>query len=187
METKMYTFKEICNKTEYKSSVIRYYEKEFKLDIPRDKNGRRIFTEKELKIFMVIKGLKKEGKTNKEIKDIISKNNDICLNEVAITTENEICLCVDDSVKMYNTDSKDRVFEKFIYNIDDRLNKINVNINELNRYVNSKERDVLISENMKLKLELKEKSYELLDVKNRLKSQTQKRKSFLSKLFKKQH
>ncbi|GFR35572.1 helix-turn-helix domain-containing protein [Thermobrachium celere] len=64
----LYSFKEACQITGYKDSVIRYYEKEFNLNIQRDEKGRRIFTEEDINTLNYIKSLQEKGYTNGQIK-----------------------------------------------------------------------------------------------------------------------
>lgn len=181
MDSVNYTFKEVCKKTGYTSSAIRYYEKEFKLTIPRDANGRRLFTKIEFDKLLFIKELQEQNYTNSQIKKILEKNinntNDI-VNEIAITT---------DSFAINNTNSLANLREgdPGISLIDKKLNEINNILNELNQNISGKERDLLISENMKLKMDIKRKSYEIIELKENLRFYKDKNKNFFHKLFSK--
>lgn len=180
MENITYTFKEICEKTGYKSSVIRYYEKEFKLNIPRDTNGRRVFSKKDLDKLLFIKGLQNEGYTNGQIKRILNEKEPMTSFEVAATmaiTSNGL----NNSSKQPQLDLDKNVI-KFI---EEKFQEINSNINELNQNVNSKERDIILSENLKLKMEIKQKSYEVIELKEKLKYEKEKNIGFLKRFFKK--
>ena len=66
-----YSIKEASEIVGFKPHVIRYYEKEFELDIPRTESNRRVFSYKELEEFRYIKTLKNKGLTNKQIKQIL--------------------------------------------------------------------------------------------------------------------
>lgn len=173
-----YTFKEICEKTGYKSSVIRYYEKEFKLNIQRDTNGRRVFSKNDMDKLLFIKGLQNEGYTNGQIKRII--------NEKGIPTGEEIATSLDTASNGFsskvNKPSLDLNVIKFI---EEKFEEINSNINELNQNVTSKERDVILSENLKLKMEIKQKSYELIELKEKLRYEKEKSSGFLKRFFRK--
>lgn len=61
-----------------KTTLVRW-EKDFAVEIPRDTNGARIYTEAELEIFLDIKKLREKDSTKAEIKtslfDKITKNN----------------------------------------------------------------------------------------------------------------
>lgn len=178
MENITYTFKEICEKTGYKSSVVRYYEKEFKLNIQRDTNGRRVFAKRDLDKLLFIKKLQNEGYTNGQIKKII--------NDGDIFTNKEIAASMDIASNGFNNakdqPSLDITVIKFI---EDKLQEINSNINELNQNVTSKERDIILSENLKLKMEIKQKAYELIELKEKLRYEKEKNTSFIKKFFKK--
>lgn len=178
MENITYTFKEICEKTGYKSSVIRYYEKEFKLNIPRDTNGRRVFSQRDIDKLLFIKKLQNEGYTNGQIKRI--------MNERDISATKEVAASIDIASLGLNDIKKqppvDRDVIKFI---EEKFQEINSNINELNQNVTSKERDIIISENLKLKMEIKQKSYEVIELKEKLKYEKEKSTGFLKRFFKK--
>lgn len=178
MGTITYTFKDVCDKTGYKPSVIRYYEKEFKLNIPRDINGRRFFTQKEFDKLLFIKQLQQEGYTNGQIKRIMDDKKFEGFREIAITRDIAVPLDTGNiPIQPLN--------ENIIKIIDEKLQEINSNINELTKSVSSKERDVLISENMKLKMELKQKSYEIIELKEKLKYEKENKKGIFFKIFKK--
>ncbi|EYE87203.1 hypothetical protein Q428_14600, partial [Fervidicella metallireducens AeB] len=167
-----YTFKEICDKTGYKSSVIRYYEKEFNLSIPRDVNGRRYFTQKDLDKLLYIKRLQDEGFSNSQIKKHIQEGI-YCTSEIAVSA---------DTVHN-NSSSYDCSSDFGISKLEEKLTSIEKSIEQLNEAIFSKERDLIISENMKLKMELKQKSYELFEIKEKLRYEKEKKRGFFSKLF----
>jgi DNA-binding transcriptional MerR regulator len=177
MDEANYTFKEICYKTGYTSSAIRYYEKEFNLLIPRDANGRRLFTKAEFDKLLFIKELQDQKYTNGQIKKILQDNNYRvsamgALQEIALTTETT-------QLEVINSSSKDLVISL----IDKKFNEINDSLLELSQNINGKERDLLISENMKLKMDVKRKSYEILELKENLRFYKGNNKSFFKKIF----
>lgn len=176
MVVNTYTFKEMCDLTGYKPSVIRFYEKEFKINIPRDINGRRFFTQKEIDRFLMIKKLKEEGYTNKQIKKLIEEKRTDILYEAAATIEG-----VDDSSKKIPDVSG--IENNITKVIDNKMKEINDRLDELNQNVTGKERDILITENMKLKMELKQRAYEIMELKEKLKYEKDKSKSFFKRLF----
>ncbi|KMT21727.1 MerR family transcriptional regulator [Clostridium cylindrosporum] len=161
MEKNIYSFKEACNKTGYKASAIRYYEKEFYLNIPRDNNSRRVFTKKELDTLFFIKDLQEKGYSNTQIKKLME--NEEVREEIAATTGS---LEVD-----------------FVKGLEEKLQEINKSLCELSENVSSKERDLIISENMKLKMENKQKAYEIIQLKEKLKYESNKKQGFFSRIF----
>ncbi|MCX7903975.1 MAG: MerR family transcriptional regulator [Caloramator sp.] len=170
-----YTFKEICEKTGYRPSAIRYYEKEFDLKIERDINGRRIFKEKDLNLLLFIKKYQNNGYSNQQIKKMINSTDSFINEEIAATSigTNEI-------ISQTNQPSNEvlLIFEQ-------KFKEINELLNQLNQNISSKERDLLITENMKLKMELKQKSYEIMELKEKLRYERERKKGFFSRIFKK--
>jgi len=170
-----YTFKEICEKTGYRPSAIRYYEKEFDLKIERDVNGRRIFKEKDLNLLLLIKKYQEEGYSNQQIKKLIGSIDASSNEEIAVTSVGKI-----EEINSINKPSNDvlLVFEE-------KFREINELLNQLNQNINSKERDLLLTENMKLKMELKQKSYEIMELKEKLRYERERKKGFFSRFFSK--
>jgi DNA-binding transcriptional MerR regulator len=173
-----YTFKEICDKTGYKPSVIRYYEKEFELNFSRDTGGRRYFTEDDFKKLSFIKNLQEKGYTNPQIKKILSQSSKETFSEIAITSDT-----------FYNniiTAERPPVAEDSIINyMEEKFKEITENISQINQSVNVQERDLLLSENAKLKMELKQKSFELMEIKEKLRYERENKKGFLQLFFSK--
>jgi DNA-binding transcriptional MerR regulator len=161
-----YTFKEICDLTGYKASVVRYYEKEFKLDIPRDNNGRRFFSKKDLDRLMYIKQLQDGGYNNSQIKKILDTQ-DITLSEVAVTHDTTLAIPKGETLTT----------------IEEKIDSISLVLNQLNENLYGKDKDLLISENMKLKMELKQKSFEIMELKEKLRYEKENNKGLLLNLF----
>ena len=170
MSNNRYTLKEICEKTSYKPSVIRYYEKEFKISIPRDSSGRRYFTDMELNQYIFIKSLQQKGYTNPQIKKAIMHGVD-ALPEIAATSAGS------------SSAQPGGLGADVISYMNEKFSEITSNISQLNQAVTGQERDLLISENMKLKMELKQKSYELMEAKEKLKYERETNKGFFKKLL----
>ena len=59
------------------SHVLRYWEEELGLDIPRNEQGHRYYTEKEMKILQGIKRLKEQGFQLKSIKTVLPKLDEV--------------------------------------------------------------------------------------------------------------
>lgn len=177
MEAVTYTLKDVCDKTGYKPSVIRYYEKEFKLNIPRDDKGRRYFTENDLNKLLFIRELQDQGYTNGQIKRMINEHSNEVISEVAATYN------LDDA----GTDVNELIpaNTNVIKYIDKKLEEINESLSELNQNVTGKERDILITENMRLKMEIKQKSYEVLELKEKLRYEKESKRGLLSLFSKK--
>lgn len=177
MDSINYTFKEICAKTGYRSSVIRYYEKEFELNIPRDISGRRIFTSKEFETLMLIKKLQGEGYSNKQIKRIMK--------EGLFNGELESSASYESIHSNLTSESPTKTEEEIIKFIDEKFKEISSTINEINLNIGTKERDILLTENLKLKMDLKQKSYEVLELKEKLRYEKERKKGIFKNIFKK--
>lgn len=212
---KSYSISEVSKITDYPTHVLRYYESDFDLEIPRTNSNRRYYTDKEIETFIYIKDLQGKGLTNKQIK-LILKSPEIMINntetQVAATSEMSIVTneCTDivsmneiqefqslvaqdlkykmDEVKMDIITYIDNMLEKNTSSMNKELEQNvedNMETNEIEEGSNSqssKNKDLLISENARLKMKVKEKNYELAELRNRVKKLEDK-KGFWSKVF----
>lgn len=193
----IYSISEVGKITGFKPHVIRFYEKEFNLTIPREENNRRYFTNREIEELLYIKKLKDEGKSNKQVKKILNndgnmenKNTMVKANtstgwtvrvaEMETASENS----KEDALVHFKNDILNILEE---YNYKDELSGLKDKIeelkHELNVVDNTKDKDVLICENAKLKLKVKEKSYEIAALKDRLKREEKKKTSIFKRLL----
>lgn len=141
-----------CNK-----SLLRFYEKEFSLNIPRIKSGRRIYGAKELESFRYIDKLKKNGYNNTQIKAVLSSER---LNSE--NTKNE-------------SDEEDFKAENNIVPVSENasailelINQLKKEVTELKNLSEFRNKETLIKENEDLKRKLKEKTYELVETREKL-------------------
>ena len=155
-----------CNK-----SLLRYYEDEFGLDIPRNQSGRRIYSTKELEMFRYIYKLKAEGQSNSNIKAVLLS--DRSANDVYCFTE--VLMDDDEKAEQPNV-SSDAVTELFAM-----MEHIIRDIAELKNMSQSENNHDLVSENNELRQKLKEKTYELVETREKLSSL---KKASARKLFK---
>ena len=188
-----YTISEVSEITGYAPHVLRYYEKEFEIDIPRNDSNHRYFTYKEVELIQYIKTLQEKGFSNKQIKLIISSP------EIMINPQAETGLVpVNDNsyfdtyqiAKEISMTLEEEFFDKLIYSINQGTEKSIQVIEELKDEVimlrnelNSKERDVLICENAKLKMKVKESTYENVELKAKIKKMEENQSGFFKKLF----
>jgi len=189
-----YTISEMAEIIDYPPHVLRYYEKEFEIDIPRNESNHRYYTYKEIELFQYIKELQEKGFNNKQIKTIIESPEELVdeQDELALTTLTSLekidtrSLCSEISTNLYekiydnlkplldlNYDNN----EKLILELKDELEK-------LRKEISSKERDVLICENAKLKMKVKEKSYEVAELREQIKRKENSNKNIFKKIFK---
>lgn len=189
---KEYTISEISEICGYPAHVLRYYEKEFELDIPRNAANHRYYTYKEIETFNYIKTLQEKGFTNKQVKLIMNSP------EVLLSGENEAAVTSLSKNEAGMISTYDDIFnfirELFIDELQPKLidrenssltaiNELKSEIIELRNEVNSKERDVLVCENAKLKMKVKEKAYEVADLKEKLKREQESNKSIFKKIL----
>lgn len=189
-----YTISEVADITGYVPHVLRYYEKEFEIDVPRNNSNHRYYTYKEIELLQYIKSLQEKGFSNKQIKLIINSpeilmNNQeetslapVEISEYLDTYElaKEISATLEEEFFTKLSASINEGSEKSIKVIEELKNEIEMLRNELN----SKERDVLICENAKLKMKIKEKSYENVELKNKVKRIENEQVGFIKRLFK---
>ena len=67
-----YSVREMTRKLGVEAHMLRYWEKELKLDIPRDDKGRRIYGEEEARLLTMVSDYKKAGKPLKLIRTMIT-------------------------------------------------------------------------------------------------------------------
>ncbi|MTI48140.1 MerR family transcriptional regulator [Sporosalibacterium faouarense] len=191
---KEYSISEVAELTGYQAHVLRYYEKEFELDVPRNEANHRYYTYKEIETLNYIKSLQEKGFTNKQIK-LILNSPEILVNdddEAAITTlSNSESLSPDkiDSLKSY---IKELIVHELKPLLEDNqksheeaITGLRDEVSKLKKEIQSKERDVLLSQNAKLTLKVKEKSYEVAEMRDKIKRLEYSKRGIFSKLFKK--
>jgi DNA-binding transcriptional MerR regulator len=188
-----YTISEVSEITGYAPHVLRYYEKEFEIDVPRNNSNHRYFTYKEIELIQYIKTLQDKGFTNKQIKLIIQSPEVIMSNQEEpgiVSASDNMYFDTYQLAKEISMTLEEEFFEKLLTHINEGSEK-NINVIEelknevamLRNELNSKERDVLICENAKLKMQVKEKDFENIELKGRLKEIKEKQISFFKRIF----
>ncbi|KAB3534024.1 MerR family transcriptional regulator [Alkaliphilus pronyensis] len=188
----VYSINEIAELTGFKPHVIRFYEKEFSLKIPRDTGNRRYFTYRELEDLLYIKSMQEKGLTNSQIKQVLKSP------KISLDTKTRKEVAVSAPAKVNRNEEKNyevllkeatqylsmQVHES-IKNIDTRkeIEELSEKIDELKNKLNNQEKDVLICENAKLKMKVKEKSYEVAELKDKLRREQAQNKSFFQRMF----
>jgi len=71
MKEERYSISEASRILELENHVLRYWEEELELDIPRNEQGHRCYQEKEIKLLSCIKELKNKGFQLKAVKEIL--------------------------------------------------------------------------------------------------------------------
>ncbi|WP_066497000.1 helix-turn-helix domain-containing protein [Abyssisolibacter fermentans] len=186
-KSKTYTIAEVSKITGYDKHVLRYYEKEFEIEVPRNKANHRHYTYKEIETYKRIKDLQENGYTNKQIKLIINSPEVLIQqsqSESAMTTSSSAP--TKNQITELSSYIKNEIKEILILNDEKNIkaiNDLNNKIEELTCEIRSKERDILICENAKLKMKIKEKSYEVAELREKLKREQNSRKGLFKKIF----
>lgn len=190
-----YTISEASEITGYAPHVLRYYEKEFDIDVPRTDSNHRYYTTKEIELIQYIKLLQEKGFSNKQIKLIVSSPELVTPhtseNSLELVSNNTSLEIDASSIAVEISKSLDDIFFARLNEIIEKSNEdsrgiileLKEEIIELRKEINSKERDVLICENAKLKMEVKEKTYENEELNERLKKYEDGHFGFLKKIF----
>lgn len=191
---KQYSISEVAQITSYPPHVLRYYEKEFELEIPRNEANHRYYTYKEIELFQYIKSLQEQGFSNKQIKLIMNSPELLITSneEVALTNINSqekidsVQLAKDISINLYMDifDELTRILNENAEHSEEKIESLKEEIINLRNELNSKERDVLICENAKLKMKIKEKSYQVAELKDKIK-RMENNEGFFRRIFKK--
>lgn len=190
---KEYTISEVAEITGYAPHVLRYYEKEFDIEVPRNNSNHRYYTYKEIELLLYIKSLQEKGFSNKQIKLILSSP-EIVMNNQDESTGDLVSINKEidtyQLIKEISISLKEEFFQKLQVYFENN-NTMNIKAIEelkeeiimLRNELNSKERDVLISENAKLRMKIKEKTLENIELKEKLKKAEEKKFGFLKKIF----
>ena len=164
----------------YKPHVIRFYEKEFDLEIPRNKSGHRFFTYREVETLKYIKQLQDKGLTNSQIKVILKTP------EVAVDGNSDIKEIAVTHTAPVKEEQTNRILhelmQKFSDEIKEGLSGINDNIRELADEIRPGQGGTHL-ENAKLKMDIKRKAYEVAELREQLKRERSRKKTLLGKLF----
>ena len=188
-----YSISEAAEIIGYAPHVLRYYEKEFEIDIPRKDSNHRYYTYKEIELIQYIKDLKDKGFANKQIKMIINSPETILSQEemsMNIIKNRNNTMEPNDMALLISEAIEDKFFERLSQYLSDEskdtsnlITDLKEEIIALKNEINSKERDVLICENAKLKMKVKEKTYEIVKLKENLLKFNDKKRGFLKKIF----
>ncbi len=179
---KKFTISQASEITGYKTHVIRFYEKEFGLEIPRNKSGHRFFTYKEIEMLEYIKQLQEKGLSNNQIK-LILKSPEIIVEQDDHTKELAVTRAHPAQTGSLENQMKTQ-FDQFREELRSGLSGISENIRELSDEIRAKDKDILVCENAKLKMDLKRKAYEVAELKEQLRRERSRKKSLFGNLFK---
>jgi DNA-binding transcriptional MerR regulator len=191
LELKKYSISEASKIIGYQSYVLRYYEKEFDLSIPRNKSNHRYYTINEIEVFQNIKQLQEKGLTNNQIKIILNSpeviEENIIKDETAITISNgNVNLKNSQELSLLVNDIKENINEGLVSlnnNFKQSFEDVKCEINSLKTELVEKDQDIILCENAKLRMKIKQKSYEIAELKEQLSREKNKKKSIIKRIF----
>lgn len=186
-----YTISEVSELTGYAPHVLRYYEKEFDIEVPRTDSNHRYYTIREVELIQYIKSLQDKGFSNKQIKMIITSPELVTANtnETALDIQHKeldisnIALEISKSLEELFFERLDEVITKNNNNSIEIIEGLKEEIRALRLEMNSKERDVLVCENAKLKMRLKEKTFESIELKEKIRKLQDNQTGFFKRVF----
>ncbi len=186
-----YTISEVSELTGYAPHVLRYYEKEFDIEVPRTDSNHRYYTISEVELIQYIKSLQDKGFSNKQIKMIITSPELVTANtnETALDIQHKeldisnIALEISKSLEELFFERLDEVITKNNNNSIEIIEGLKEEIRALRLEMNSKERDVLVCENAKLKMRLKEKTFESIELKEKIRKLQDNQTGFFKRVF----
>lgn len=186
-----YTISEAADITGYAPHVLRYYEKEFEIDIPRKDSNHRYYTYKEIELIQYIKNLKDKGFGNKQVKLIINSPETILGQEnssMELSKEEYVSLEPSEIAIKVSEALEESFFvrlEEYIYLENQDTSSLISDLKEeiilLRNEMNLQERDVLICENAKLKMKYQEQVNEIDKLKEEI--TRYKEQSLFKKIF----
>lgn len=192
-----YTISEVSELTGYAPHVLRFYEKEFDIQVPRNDSNHRYYTYKEVELIQYIKNLQEKGFTNKQIKLIIQSPEIMMAtpenqssNLVATTSDTsyldtyqiakEISMVLEEDfferLSAHIVEGSERN-EQLILDLKEEIKKLRIELNSM-------ERDVLLCENARIKMEMQDLQNKNNELTNQL-EKLQSSKGFFKKIFKK--
>lgn len=190
-----YSISEVSEITGYAPHVLRYYEKEFDIEVPRKDSNHRYYTYKEIELIQYIKDLQDKGFGNKQIKLIINSpqtiftqeetNLEIIKDDLNLVDTRDIAVQISSMIENQFFEKLTKYLEENQHNTVDLVETLKDEIIALRQEINSKEHDVLICENAKLRMKVKEKVYENVKLKDELLRIKNERQGFIKRIFKK--
>lgn len=179
---KAYSIKEVANSIDVAEGTIRQWEKDFDLDIPRNKENARYFTEIEIETLEHIKTMREKNLSKAVIKELLDRTEvDPDANQIQTTPDvpqlkqSEVTETLRNIQKAFET--LPEVKEQIVSELKEEIkNDIRDELNEGFKQQNK------IIENEFKKIQ---KAQQLLEQKQEEQNKNEKKKGFFSRLFKK--
>lgn len=166
------------------TSLLRFYEKEFEIDITRTSSNRRMYSAKDIESFRYIAKLKDKGYSNSQIKSVLNSER---VNRVENFAQVQLeTLRVEENIGSIETlrtdpeavdlneeiqaagDLQPPITSSDIIAIFNVISQLRDEINELKNMESVRGKNELMEENARLKAKIKEKTYELVEVREKL-------------------
>lgn len=173
---KRYMISDAAKMVEVESHVLRYWEEELKIDIPRNEMDHRYYTEKHINMFKEIKELKEQGFLLKAIKMLLPElmggktATQMTSHSYSATPLNDLSLINEDkpissdTIQVSNATAKMEQFQNILGNIVSKA--LEDNNNTLGKQVSSQVSDSVIKEMdylLRLREEHEEERFKKLD------------------------
>jgi len=118
-----YTITELSKKLGITDHALRYYEKEFGLNIPRDERGRRYYTPELASIMHQIIKMRSEGLGIKAIKKVLEKHEIITEEPPAAATSEVLQIIPVKKEEILHNEKKPEDIKKLLQSVADHINK----------------------------------------------------------------
>lgn len=125
-----YTITELSERLNVTDHTLRYYEKEFNLNIPKDTRGRRYYTPELANIMYQIKNMRNEGLEIKAIKKILQSENIIPEPPPVVVDSGSVSL-----VTLETGDSHRDIRKYFDEFKDELINNVSTEVNTAREYL----------------------------------------------------
>ena len=194
LDEKTYTITEAASITGYEPHVLRYYEKEFNLNIPRNKANHRYYTYKEIEQLQYIKQLQNKGFTNTQIKLILNSPeyilHDTSKQDTAATKTGIVPINTSKAMEKmfydFRNEFKEEIQRQMEYYQKSNLAALSNLVEEIKLLIQEtkkRDKDIELCENAKLRMQLKQRTYEVVELKDQIRRLKENKKSFLAKIF----
>lgn len=130
-----YSITELSQRLNVTDHALRYYEKEFNINVPKDQRGRRYYTPELANLMYQIKSMRDEGLEIKAIKKILISENIITESPVTVLDENPVSIVPAGSgrnieIRQFFDEFKNQLAESFSLEINSVKDHISREMNK---------------------------------------------------------
>ena len=139
MKENKYTISEAARLLSVENHVLRYWEEELELNIPRNELGHRYYREEEIQLLHCIKELKNKGFQLKAVKEVLPDLEQKKLIDIhkLLTTQEEL-----ENQELEEAQKKAQQAENEKKDIIKNLHKLNIPIEQISKAVNLSEKEI---------------------------------------------